>query len=364
MRRARRRGGGPEGRRLGGGRPRGGGPHRSPRRRPAGLPRPWSRRPAAAWARDPHELLELARSLAAPRARPARPDRAGLAVLTCSGGDSGVAADLRRGAGTELPELGERHRRPARGPAAGDGDPRQPARLHLADLGRPRAARGDRRGGRRRPGGRPAAAALRPPGGSAPEHETRVDRRQVRPGRRGGALRRRRDDRLDAPGPARRPSGPRARRTRNSRRRRARHGPALHPGPPLRPPRTRRLRDDCGSRTRASGRGSARVPTAGWPRRRGSPCSADAGVPVPDGAELDLDDERGCLDARSRARLAGGAEALRPTPPPQERGGRGRAGNHRRRGAASRLARGSARCPRPPARGCCSSGWPTPASRS
>ena len=45
----------------------------------------------AAWAEDPHELLELARALAEPRARPAR--RGGLAVLTCSGGDSGIAAD-------------------------------------------------------------------------------------------------------------------------------------------------------------------------------------------------------------------------------------------------------------------------------
>ncbi len=45
----------------------------------------------AAWARDPHELLELARVLAEPRARP-RGDGA-LAILTCSGGDSGLAAD-------------------------------------------------------------------------------------------------------------------------------------------------------------------------------------------------------------------------------------------------------------------------------
>lgn len=72
----------------------------------------------AAWATDPHELLELARVLAEPRARPRRYDpklsreqvlpdgiirvveegdsyipRSGLAILTCSGGDSGIAAD-------------------------------------------------------------------------------------------------------------------------------------------------------------------------------------------------------------------------------------------------------------------------------
>ena len=57
----------------------------------------------AAWARDPHELLELARVLAAPRARP-RGD-GGLAILTCSGGDSSIAADEAERLGTELPGL-------------------------------------------------------------------------------------------------------------------------------------------------------------------------------------------------------------------------------------------------------------------
>jgi acetate---CoA ligase (ADP-forming) len=59
----------------------------------------------AAWARDPHELLELARTLAEPRARPA--GDGGLAILTCSGGDSGVAADEARRLGAELPQLAE-----------------------------------------------------------------------------------------------------------------------------------------------------------------------------------------------------------------------------------------------------------------
>ena len=45
----------------------------------------------ASWARNPHELLELARVLAEPRARPR--GNGGLAILTCSGGDSGIAAD-------------------------------------------------------------------------------------------------------------------------------------------------------------------------------------------------------------------------------------------------------------------------------
>ena len=58
----------------------------------------------AAWAENPHELLELARVLAEPGARP-RND-GGLAVLTCSGGDSGVAADESERLGLELPPLG------------------------------------------------------------------------------------------------------------------------------------------------------------------------------------------------------------------------------------------------------------------
>ena len=57
-----------------------------------------------AWAADPHELLELARVLAEPRARPRG---SGVAVLTCSGGDSGLAADEAKRTGVALPELAE-----------------------------------------------------------------------------------------------------------------------------------------------------------------------------------------------------------------------------------------------------------------
>jgi acetate---CoA ligase (ADP-forming) len=57
----------------------------------------------AAWARDPHELLELARVLATPRARPR--GHGGLAILTCSGGDSSIAADEAQRLDTALPEL-------------------------------------------------------------------------------------------------------------------------------------------------------------------------------------------------------------------------------------------------------------------
>jgi acetyl-CoA synthetase len=74
----------------------------------------------AAWARDPHELLELAKALAATRTRPpargavgagrgrfarSTPSPSGLAVMTCSGGDSAVAADLAAQLGIDLPAL-------------------------------------------------------------------------------------------------------------------------------------------------------------------------------------------------------------------------------------------------------------------
>jgi acetate---CoA ligase (ADP-forming) len=56
-----------------------------------------------AQASEPSELLELARALAVGTARPS--GHGGLAILTCSGGDSGVAADLAEARGLELPGL-------------------------------------------------------------------------------------------------------------------------------------------------------------------------------------------------------------------------------------------------------------------
>jgi acetate---CoA ligase (ADP-forming) len=54
----------------------------------------------AASASDPHELLELAKALAV---RGARPSGRGLAILTCSGGDSGLGADEAERLGLALP---------------------------------------------------------------------------------------------------------------------------------------------------------------------------------------------------------------------------------------------------------------------
>ncbi len=58
----------------------------------------------AAWAEDVHELLELAKVLAVPGARPVA-GAGGLAVLTCSGGDSALAADECERMGLPLPPL-------------------------------------------------------------------------------------------------------------------------------------------------------------------------------------------------------------------------------------------------------------------
>jgi acetyl-CoA synthetase len=54
-----------------------------------------------AWCHDPHELLETAKTLATPR--PAR--RGGLAVVTCSGGDSVITADEADRLGVPLAPL-------------------------------------------------------------------------------------------------------------------------------------------------------------------------------------------------------------------------------------------------------------------
>jgi acetyl-CoA synthetase len=62
-----------------------------------------------AWAADVHDLLELAKTLAVPGARPRRSAGSaaggGLAILTCSGGDSGLAADEAGRLGLPLPPL-------------------------------------------------------------------------------------------------------------------------------------------------------------------------------------------------------------------------------------------------------------------
>jgi acyl-CoA synthetase (NDP forming) len=56
----------------------------------------------AVWARDVHELLEFSKTLSVPRVAPARD---GLAIVTCSGGDSAQGADAAAQCGLDLPPL-------------------------------------------------------------------------------------------------------------------------------------------------------------------------------------------------------------------------------------------------------------------
>ena len=58
----------------------------------------------AVWAADVHELLELAKTLAVPR-RGADPRGGGLAIMTCSGGDSAQGADEAKRRALALPAL-------------------------------------------------------------------------------------------------------------------------------------------------------------------------------------------------------------------------------------------------------------------
>jgi acetate---CoA ligase (ADP-forming) len=59
----------------------------------------------AVWADDVHDLLELAKTIAVSRPRAAAVPGDGVAVMTCSGGDSAQAADEAERIGLELPAL-------------------------------------------------------------------------------------------------------------------------------------------------------------------------------------------------------------------------------------------------------------------
>jgi acetate---CoA ligase (ADP-forming) len=59
----------------------------------------------AVWADDVHDLLELAKTIAVSRPRTALVQGDGVAVMTCSGGDSAQAADEAERIGLELPPL-------------------------------------------------------------------------------------------------------------------------------------------------------------------------------------------------------------------------------------------------------------------
>ena len=105
----------------------------------------------ALWADDVHELLELSKTIATRRTAPPRPTSArGLAIMTCSGGDSAQGADEAAGARGGAAGAGAADRGPPGRGAALGGHRRQPAGLHGDDLGRrdrARRARPHPRGG-------------------------------------------------------------------------------------------------------------------------------------------------------------------------------------------------------------------------
>ena len=95
----------------------------------------------AVWADDVHDLLELAKTIAVSRPRTAAAAGRGLAIMTCSGGDSAQGADEAERIGLELPPLAPATEQRLRELLPSHRDGRQPARLHGDDLGRSRGAR-------------------------------------------------------------------------------------------------------------------------------------------------------------------------------------------------------------------------------
>ena len=81
--------------------------------------------------------------------------------MTCSGGDSAIAADLAARARRRPARARARDDRAARAHAARRGDRGQPARLHVAAVGRHGGAARADRGARRRPRGRAGARPVR-----------------------------------------------------------------------------------------------------------------------------------------------------------------------------------------------------------
>ena len=157
VRRARRGRVGAQGRLLAGRRARGGGAHRRRGRRPARVPRArgGGRR---GLGRGRARAARAGEGAGRPGRAPAEPaSGGGLAVLTCSGGDSALAADYCARNGLDLPPLAPGHRHAAPRAAARRRHGRQPARLHGADLGRGGDPAGHRGRGGRGPRDRPGA---------------------------------------------------------------------------------------------------------------------------------------------------------------------------------------------------------------
>ena len=290
-----------------------------------------------------------------------RPGRApprgarGLAVLTCSGGDSALAADECERIGAAAPAARARHRAAAARAAPGRGHRRQPARLHRADLGRgrrrcatssPRPAatppstscscsttsRPGSTGRRTSPGPRCARGSSPARPRSPRPGRARLDAARAARRRRRGALRRRRD-----------PAG-----------RRAAHRPRLRRG-------AQRNRPGDPARLRAIGAAAA---------GRAAGHRHDGWLAEHEAKQL-LRDRPACRSSRAassrtrttpspRWRELGGPVAVKlvvAVASPQDRGRRARAGRSRRAGRCAPRTAGSCRSWLADGRACWSSGW-------
>ena len=335
---------GAQGRRLRGGRA--APPRRTPGRSPAtsGSFAPWSRRPGAAWADEP---ARAARDWPArwPSRGRGRGGAGGLAVLTCSGGDSGVAADEAERLGRRAAaSFGPSRPRERSGAAAARGrDDRQPARLHGDDLGRHRArCAGSWSRSAPTPRSTSCCCSTTTPTTSSPEAED-----SWAGGRAAGIVAGAAEadaatlvastlpDLIDDDGQ------PRARRPRRAGRRRAcaprsparascAVPPAIPSGCARSPPRPRAAARPDGDATWLGEAEAKELLRA-------------AGVAVPDGPGGGRRRRRG--RRRARGRLAGGAEALRPVAAAQERGRRAGARRSPTRPRCARPTRGCARSP-------------------
>ena len=94
----------------------------------------------------------------------------GAAVMTCSGGDSASPPTSRTSIGVALPALAPRDVAALEALLPAAATRAEPARLHVAAVGRPRRAARARARARRRPAGRPACSCstTSPPGSRAP----------------------------------------------------------------------------------------------------------------------------------------------------------------------------------------------------
>ncbi len=214
-----------EGRQLARRRARRRGPQRGARRRPADLQEPGRGSRSAYGQRTYTSCSNSQRRSPSRSSPPSRGRAAGLAIMTCSGGDSAQGADESARLELACHRSRRRHARAPAGAAAARRDGREPARLHGDDLGRRGGARRARAHRRRGSRDRPGARLLRPAardrrrGGGVVARGARGDHRRRR------AKPRSDDGLLDATGAARRRGGVAVRVCRCPRRR----GPANRP---------------------------------------------------------------------------------------------------------------------------------------